>query len=89
MPSLSSEALDLLTRTVTAFRTFDEMVDAEHRLCADYFPILDTRDPATQLLADLYDQYQAEHCDPRRVWRGSHWDGIPCFLISQAGRRTQ
>jgi len=86
MPSLNPEALDVLTRTVTAFMTFDEMVDPEHRL-ANYFPTLDDRDPATQLLADAYDQYQIEHGDPRRAWRGSHFHGVPCFLLSRAGQR--
>jgi hypothetical protein len=63
--SLTKEALDLLSRHATAYRSFQDLLDAEH----DYFPTLDMRDPDAALLADFYDQAQEERGDPRRAFR--------------------
>jgi hypothetical protein len=70
MLQLSTEALDTLTRAATALNTFAELVDAGHRK-HDWFPTLTTSDPEVQLLADLYDEWQEQHGDPRRAWRGT------------------
>jgi hypothetical protein len=62
MLTLSTDALDALTQTATVLDTFAGLIEAK-----EYVPYLDTRDPADLLLAEAYDQAQAERGDPRRA----------------------
>jgi hypothetical protein len=71
------EALDVLTREATMFGTFADLV-----ACSGV-PILDPREPADLLLADLYDQAQELRGDPRRACR----DAARC--VPQVIRRAQ
>lgn len=65
-PSAAIHNPDALTRRVTSFRSFDELVDA-----ADYVPTLAGEDAQELELADLYDAAQARRGDTRRAYRGS------------------
>lgn len=63
--------LDWLTRRLTAFASFDEMLEAP----GGYRPTMiiqrgNARDWRWQLLADAYDLGQIKRGDPRRVYRG-------------------
>ena len=84
--SLSAEALDTLTQAATALDSFAELIDADDRKHG-WFPTLNRDDPATQLLADIYDETQAFRGDPRRAWRGTHPDLAVPLVIQRAQRR--
>ena len=58
--------LDTLTRELTAFNTFAEMVDS----APQYRPTIMPRDMRHVDLADAYDAYQAARGDERRAYRG-------------------
>jgi hypothetical protein len=56
---------DFLTRTHTAFRSFDELLNAP----GGYFPSLNVGKTGIKLLADHYDHAQAARGDSRRAFR--------------------
>ena len=68
MLPLGKEALDTLTQAATGWFEFEELIDVRDRWHG-YIPVIDGQDPASFLLADLYDQAQAERGDPRRAAR--------------------
>ena len=86
MLKLSTEALDLLTRSATALDSFQALLDSKHGKHG-WFPTLDLPDPEVQLLADLYDEEQERRGDPRRAWRGSHPDTAHVPLIIRRAQR--
>jgi len=59
--------LDQLTRDLTAFNTFREMLDTS----SSYRPTILPRDVRYVLLADAYDVAMIGRGDPRRAYRGS------------------
>lgn len=76
-PAAIANLADKLTRELTAFRSFDEMLTAP----GNYRPTLmchpddfSSRDGCRLMyLADLYDAAQRERGDPRRAYRGCMW----------------
>lgn len=65
-----SRILDGLTKQLTGFACFTDMVDT----VATYRPTLLVRsgkDWRYELLADAYDEYQHRQRDPRRAYRGA------------------
>ncbi len=58
---------DELTRKLSAFGSFNELVNGTH---PSYRPSLTQQDTDTQRLADLYDLAQAAKGDDRRAFRG-------------------
>ena len=72
--------LDKLTRDVTAFNSFAELVNA----AGGYRPTILPRDRQHIDLADAYDAFQAERSDARRAWRGTAYQNNPL----NAARRT-
>lgn len=67
-PMHFSHPLDALTRELTAFNSFSELVNA----AGQYRPTILPRDARHIDLADAYDAFQSELGDPRRAYRGSH-----------------
>lgn len=57
---------DRLTRSLTAFDSFAELLNA----AGNYRPTIFERDADHRRLADLYDAAQAERGDSRRAYRG-------------------
>jgi hypothetical protein len=90
MLELSQEALDVLTQAATGYSSFEELLDLKHRHPGGW-PLLDRQDPATRLLADLYDAAQERLGDPRRAWRGSggQVDGLHIPAVIRKARQER
>lgn len=65
-PAPRADNPDALTRAVTSFGTFAELVDEP-----GYFPTLAGEDYEEQTLADAYDAAQVARGDARRAYRGA------------------
>ena len=73
-----SQQLDVITREVSAFSNFAELVDSDHHYEADgtrkyngYRPtILADKGPRLVFLADAYDLYKSAQGSDRRAYRG-------------------
>jgi hypothetical protein len=65
--TLDSVTLDVVTRDLTAFPTFSEMVNAQ----GGYRPTIREETALHILLANAYDKYQTNRGDSRRAHRGS------------------
>lgn len=63
---MKTAELDTLTRTLTAFATFQDLLDAQ----GGYRPSLVKRDAQTFALANAYDAAQSKRGDSRRAFRG-------------------
>jgi hypothetical protein len=63
-----AQILDDLTRRLTAFESFREMVSDT---APQYRPTIRPRTFRERVLADAYDMAQERRNDPRRAWRGS------------------
>ena len=62
--------IDALTNELTAFATFEDMLNAEGGYRPSFYV---EYDPRFRELADAYDKAQAERGDPRRAYRGGKW----------------
>lgn len=63
---LAPASLNDVTNHLTAFTTFDALLNA-----INYRPTMLQQDGLTAILANTYDAYQAERGDPRRAFRGT------------------
>ena len=71
--------MDALTRELTAFDSFDALVNA----AGNYRPTILPRHGMRYVdLADAYDAFQADRGDPRRAWRGG---GAPTPVLTESG----
>lgn len=61
--------LDQITRQLTAFRSFQDLLDAE----GNYRPSIYLQTWESWTLAEAYDRAQEGRGDPRRAYRGGKW----------------
>jgi hypothetical protein len=66
---MNIEALDHITRNLSAFESFQDILDAQ----GGYRPSIYLVSPASWTLAEAYDKAQEERGDPRRAFRGGRW----------------
>lgn len=62
--------LDAITNELTAFASFDALLNAEGGYRPSFYV---EYDPRLRKLADAYDKAQTERGDARRAWRGGKW----------------
>lgn len=62
--------LDILVNELTAFASFEELLNAKGGYRPSFYV---EYDPRFRELADAYDKAQAERGDPRRAYRGGKW----------------
>lgn len=77
---LESATLDVVTRDLTAFPTFAEMVNAQ----GGYRPTIREETALHILLANAYDKYQANRGDSRRAHRGSRPKPMTAAEVAEA-----
>lgn len=67
--TLTEAELDELTRSLTAFQSFEAMLNSAQQ----YRPTIYPRDFQHVRLANAYDKAQEQRKDARRAYRGSNW----------------